>query len=186
MELEPSHDMESFWSIGGIQYLTVPRSVIQAMSKEWQDSLAFLLNQLDEAFDWRPSGDLSYWVSLASEEEIIENGEFGVSDILSEYKHGNSYIDKLRIGNDTKGFLIPIEIPDSLKRKLDHTNIIKLEDRIIELNKITTNTFPENHMLQEYLYIIHLWRNHLNNISRNKTGKKGNMSLKSSQKIKKV
>ena len=88
----PNHSekMESFWELSYAQYLTVPRSVIQEMSVEWQDKLAKLLNELDDKIDWRPEHPLSYWVFLADQEEI-EGMELGIPDPLAEYRHGNQY-----------------------------------------------------------------------------------------------
>lgn len=61
------------------QYLTVPRSVMEAMPEEWQKKMVKLLNELDETYDWRPDKG-RYWCRLKD-----DNGRF-VHDPLMEYR----------------------------------------------------------------------------------------------------
>ena len=87
----PNHSekMELFWELSYAQYLTIPRSVIQEMSIEWQDKLAKLLNELDDKIDWRPP-EGRYWVVLETDDEF-EKLDIGLSDPLAEYRGGNQY-----------------------------------------------------------------------------------------------
>ena len=97
-----SQDMELWWGMSRAEYLTIPRSIIQNMSTEWQDKFAKLLHELDDSVDWRPSGENQYWVKLGYREfEHVEDfiDEEGiiieVNDPLQEYRHGNSIADSL-------------------------------------------------------------------------------------------
>jgi len=89
-----SQKMEEFWELSYAQYLTIPRSVIQEMDKEWQDKFAELLDKLDDTMDWRPTGNQRYWVAL-DEENSFEDLNIGLHDPLAEYKHGNQYAKSL-------------------------------------------------------------------------------------------
>jgi len=62
------------------QYLTIPRSVLQSMSYEWQKAFVKCLEELDESFNWRPE-EGRYWVRLKD-----ANGKF-VHDSLMDYRH---------------------------------------------------------------------------------------------------
>lgn len=63
------------------QYLTIPRSVLQSMSEEWQQKFTKLLNELDETIDWRPESG-RYWVILKD-----DKGRY-VKDPLMDYQRG--------------------------------------------------------------------------------------------------
>lgn len=84
MKNKESNDMEEFWGLSKAQYLTIPRSVIQEMPKEWQDKFATLLNELDNTIDWRPKTS-TYWCMLRDN----QTGKYK-TDPLYEYRHGNS------------------------------------------------------------------------------------------------
>lgn len=45
------------------QYLTIPRSVLQAMPVGWQRRFVRCLRELDQIVDWRPK-EGRYWVQL--------------------------------------------------------------------------------------------------------------------------
>ena len=62
------------------QYLTIPRSVLEAMPSEWQHAFVQLLDKLDDKIDWRPSTG-RYWVHLRDGE-----GKFA-KDPLMNYRH---------------------------------------------------------------------------------------------------
>jgi hypothetical protein len=82
----PIHD---WFELTYAQYLTVPRSIMQRMPVAWQQQMAQLLTELDEAFDWRPH-EGRYWVELRN-----ASGKF-VSDPLKEYRHpDDDYIDSI-------------------------------------------------------------------------------------------
>ena len=89
-----SQEMELFWELSHAQYLTIPRSIIQEMDKEWQDKFAKLLDKLDETIDWRPQGNQRYWVAI-DEENSFEDLDVGLHDPLAEYRHGNDYAKSL-------------------------------------------------------------------------------------------
>lgn len=80
-DLKESFDMETWWGLNYSQYLTIPRSVIQEMPREWQDKFAGLLFELDYTFDWRPE-NVTYWCVLRNR----ETGRYE-SDILCNYRH---------------------------------------------------------------------------------------------------
>lgn len=88
-----SKNMEMFWGMGRANYLTIPRSIIQEMPVEWQDTLADLMFELDETVDWRPKDSKRYFCIILDEEnqdkidEVFEGS--AIHDPLSEYKHGN-------------------------------------------------------------------------------------------------
>lgn len=75
-----SHKLECWWSLSYSQYLTVPRSVMQAMPEEWQNKMADLLKELDETLVWRPQQGC-YWVKLKD-----SKGKYA-SDPLADYRH---------------------------------------------------------------------------------------------------
>jgi len=76
-----SQKMELWWELSYAQYLTIPRSVIQEMSIEWQDKFAKLLEELDDTIDWRPE-DTTYYCMLRDN----ETGRFR-TDAIREYRH---------------------------------------------------------------------------------------------------
>lgn len=72
------------------QYLTVPRSILEAMPAGWQARMAECLQELDETFDWRPK-EGRYWCRLKD-----GNGRF-VDDPLMNYRRPQrDYIESLR------------------------------------------------------------------------------------------
>lgn len=77
---EESEPIHLWFELSYAQYLTVPRSVMQAMPVEWQRKIAILLSEMDNTIDWRPKQG-RYWVTLKD-----DNGRF-VYDPLREYRH---------------------------------------------------------------------------------------------------
>lgn len=72
------------------QYLTVPRSLLEAMPEEWQERFVRCLEELDAEFDWRPE-EGRYWCHLKDGE-----GRF-VVDPLREYRRPDyRYIASIR------------------------------------------------------------------------------------------
>jgi hypothetical protein len=72
------------------QYLTVPRSIMEAMPLEWQDRMVACLQELDATFDWRPE-EGRYWVELRTANERYAR------DPLREYRHpDHEYIESIR------------------------------------------------------------------------------------------
>jgi hypothetical protein len=62
------------------QYLTVPRSILQAMPAAWQARFVACLEELDHTFAWRPK-EGRYWVTLKDAKGRI------VADRFREYRH---------------------------------------------------------------------------------------------------
>ena len=98
-----SFKMESVWGLSHANYLTLPRSIIQEMPIEWQDTLAGLLNELGDTVESFVEEGQSYWVELGEEsrksDEDLKEGEEHIvyPDKLIEYKHGNEYAKALFI-----------------------------------------------------------------------------------------
>lgn len=67
------------------EYLTIPRSVLQSMPEEWQSRFVALLEELDEAIDWRPN-EGRYRVQLRNRSGRI------VTDPLRDYQRGRRRI----------------------------------------------------------------------------------------------
>ena len=55
--------IHAWFELSYAQYLTIPRSVLQSMPPDWQRQFTALLDELDEAIDWRPK-EGRYWVAL--------------------------------------------------------------------------------------------------------------------------
>lgn len=72
------------------QYITVPRSIMEAMPYAWQKKMVQLLKELDSTFEWLPK-EGRYWCRLKD-----EKGRF-VDDPLMEYRHPDrDYIESIR------------------------------------------------------------------------------------------
>jgi hypothetical protein len=86
-EETPVHD---WFELTYAQYLTIPRSILEAMPVEWQQRMVACLEELDETFDWRPQ-EGRYWVELRGENERYKR------DPLREYRRPDfEYIESLR------------------------------------------------------------------------------------------
>lgn len=73
--------LHTWFGLGYVQYLTIPRSVLQSMPTEWQQRMTQLLEELDDTIDWRPA-EGRYWVQLKG-----EGGRF-LHDPLMDYERG--------------------------------------------------------------------------------------------------
>lgn len=72
------------------QYLTIPRSIMEAMPAEWQKRMVACLEELDNTFDWRPE-EGRYWVQLKDGKGMYRH------DPLMEYRHPDSaHIESIR------------------------------------------------------------------------------------------
>lgn len=80
------HTVHEWFELSYAQYLTVPRSVLQSMSLEWQDRFTRCLEELDELIDWRPQDGQQYRVTLHE----INDGEWGheLDDPFMDYGRG--------------------------------------------------------------------------------------------------
>jgi hypothetical protein len=79
---DPIHE---WFELSYAQYLTVPRSVLQSMSVEWQERFSQCLRELDDMIDWRPA-EGRYWVQLKD-----DRGRF-VHDHLMDYERGRRVV----------------------------------------------------------------------------------------------
>ena len=87
----------SLWfELSYAQYLTIPRSVLQAMPQEWQAKMAVLLDQVDETIDWRPK-EGKYWVKLKDaagryvHDSLMEYRRPEPGAIVYQFKSGYTY-----------------------------------------------------------------------------------------------
>lgn len=83
---EPIHE---WFELSYVEYLTIPRSVLQSMPVEWQGRFVRCLNELDDTIDWRPN-EGRYWVSLKDSSGRI------VADPLRDYERGRRQIEKVQ------------------------------------------------------------------------------------------
>lgn len=94
---EPIH---AWFELTYAEYLTIPRSVLQSMPVEWQRRFVQCLEQLDEAFDWRPADDKVYRCTLHKPNE--EHSEHSptrywgraLDDPLGDYERGRRRIPR--------------------------------------------------------------------------------------------
>jgi len=103
-------DMIHKWfELSYAQYLTVPRSIMEAMPDAWQTKMAELLNELDVTYNWRPEGqyrctlhepDYGYGEACDRGEEDFDDERFwGLPehDPLAEYRHPDKkYIESIK------------------------------------------------------------------------------------------
>lgn len=91
--IEPVWD---WFELSYAQYLTIPRSIMQAMPVEWQLRMVQCLEELDETFAWRPE-EGRYWVQLKD-----GRGRY-THDPLMEYRHPDQeYIESIRNAEGAK------------------------------------------------------------------------------------
>lgn len=81
-----TRDIHAWFELTYAQYLTIPRSVLQSMSDEWQAQFTTLLDELDETMDWRPQ-EGRYWVTLKD-----SKGRFA-ADPLQDYERGRRVVE---------------------------------------------------------------------------------------------
>lgn len=73
----------SLWfELSYANFLTLPRLVMESMPLQWQRTMARLLYEIDDTFDWRPV-DGRYMVTFKH-----GDGRFGELP-LSDYRHGS-------------------------------------------------------------------------------------------------
>lgn len=87
---EESEPIQLWFELSYAQYLTIPRSIMEAMPVEWQRKMAILLDELDETYSWRPKSG-RYWVQLKD-----DKGRY-VTDPLQQYRHPDkNYIQSIK------------------------------------------------------------------------------------------
>ena len=74
--------ISEWFNLSYAQYLTIPRSILQAMPLDWQERFTACLMELDDTFDWRPE-EGRYWVRLKD-----AKGRYA-SDPFMQYRHPN-------------------------------------------------------------------------------------------------
>jgi hypothetical protein len=72
--------VHNWFELSYAQYLTIPRSILQAMPLEWKERFTKCLYELDDTIDWRPR-DGRYWCRLRN-----SKGRF-IEDPFMEYRH---------------------------------------------------------------------------------------------------
>ena len=75
--------INEWFELSYAQFLTVPRLVMESMPIEWQEKMAELLKEMDDAFDWRPE-EGRYWVRLRD-----SKGRFSPAP-LYDYRRGSA------------------------------------------------------------------------------------------------
>ena len=87
---ELGEDIHTWFGLSYAQYLTIPRSIMEAMPAEWQERMVACLRELDDTFDWRPA-EGRYWCRLKD-----SKGRYA-PDPLIEYRHPDRvYIESVR------------------------------------------------------------------------------------------
>lgn len=88
----PAQDDVSLWfELSYAQYLTIPRSVLEAMPMQWQLRFVRCLRELDETFEWRPL-EGRYWCLLRD-----ARGRF-TDDPWMQYRHPDrDFIESRRV-----------------------------------------------------------------------------------------
>jgi hypothetical protein len=85
-----SDRVHTWFELTYAQYLTIPRSILEAMPDEWQGRFVRCLEELDGAFDWRPE-EGRYWCRLKD-----GSGRFA-PDPLMEYRRPDyDHIERIR------------------------------------------------------------------------------------------
>jgi len=87
-----------YFELSYANFLTVPRLVMESMSKKWQEKMKALLDEMDNTFDWTPKSG-KYYVQLWTNEEFFEDGDDGTPMEFEEaplwnYRHGS--VENLR------------------------------------------------------------------------------------------
>lgn len=87
--------IHAWFELSYAQYLTLPRTVLQSMPRGWQHRFVGLLQELDEAIDWRPQDGQQYRVTLHRPDEDAaesddEDAYWGppIEDPLMDYRRG--------------------------------------------------------------------------------------------------
>lgn len=76
--------IHTWFELSYANWLTLPRLLMQSMSKHWQNRMVGLLEELDNEFDWRPTNGY-YHVGFRTHE-----GKFGKPDIeIPHYRRGS-------------------------------------------------------------------------------------------------
>lgn len=85
-----SDALQCWFNLSYASWLTLPRVLMQAMPLEWQDKMAALLNEYDEAFPNQP--DIGTRVQVTQDGKLIKT-----PDWLIDYRRPNfEAIEKLR------------------------------------------------------------------------------------------
>jgi len=97
MEEYPECPINGWFELTRAQFLTVPRSIMEAMPCDWREKMAALLRELDDTFDWRPA-EGNHWVTYLRD----GRGRYKFSQ-LCEYRHPDrAFIESLRVPRSTR------------------------------------------------------------------------------------
>jgi len=91
--MEVKRKIHDWFGLSYAQYLTVPRSGLQAMRDDWQIKFVELLEEFDDTYDWYPK-ECTYWVSFKG-----TDGKFVsiTTDPLMKYRYPDyKYIESLK------------------------------------------------------------------------------------------
>ncbi len=150
--------VHAWFGLSYAHYLTVPRSIMQAMPREWQERMVALMKELDAAYDWRPEWGIYYVMAAFLDEDghVKHDGdeefqgdtivsEISLHDKLSEYRRADiSYINSLSI--PTEMDIMNEEM--FLLRRLACTNTSLLDD--IDKANVTPEQECVGKVLDEY------------------------------------
>jgi len=92
--------VHQWFELSYAQYLTLPRSIMQAMPNLWQEKIVALLEELDRTFAWRPNEGKQYRVTLHEVDYDAEGEEYWgerVDDPLANYRYAETEIENIRI-----------------------------------------------------------------------------------------
>lgn len=85
-----SEELQTWFSLSYASWLTIPRVLMESMPKEWQDKMAALLFEYDEAFPNMP--DYRTYVSLKRDGKFVKPPRY-----LIDYRHPDRVaIDDMR------------------------------------------------------------------------------------------
>lgn len=164
--------VHAWFGLSYAHYLTVPRSIMQAMPKEWQERMVELMNELGDSYDWHPESFIYYVMAAFLDEDghVKHDGdeefqgetitaEIQYHDRLSEYRRADlDFIESLETNlkpviqsNYTSWDLIEKELV--LLRRLACTNTGLLDD--IDEADVTPSQECVGKVLDEYDDFLH-------------------------------
>lgn len=111
--------IHAWFELSYAQYLTVPRSVLQAMPDEWKGRFARCLRELDRTIEWRPEEGTRYYCKLMKEVEVVSNDD----DV--DYLHRK--IETTEIEDKFMNYRYPIKMPFT-QAFLEHGRVITDEE----------------------------------------------------------
>lgn len=77
IETHPGTDVRNYCGLTYAQFLVFPRVILSAMPREWQEKFVALLEELDETFDYFPSGKNIYYVRVGPSQSMDDADKDG-------------------------------------------------------------------------------------------------------------